>query len=183
LFSTIDGPVDVASTINRLNRASDAQLAAIKVTGKLRHNPVDGNLFRAALNVEDTKDAVVTLFDEELGIMVEGDSANYDAFGDALFDAWCRNRAGRRRHQAVGSALKITGTRTGDLKRYALAVGEFRAFDDGLNQRDELGEAAGGEAVLHHGALGDELRRVREVHRVAAAALSIVWAQGFNTVS
>ena len=93
--------------------------------------------------------------------MVEGDSANHDAFSDALLNTGCRNWAGGRRHQAVCPALKVTGTRAGDLKRDALAVSELRAFDDRFNQRNELGKSAGGEAVLNHGALGDELCGVR----------------------
>jgi hypothetical protein len=74
----------------------------------------------------------------------------------------------------VGPALKVAGTRSGDLKGYTLAVAKFWAFDDRFDKAYQLGEATGREAVLHHGSLCGQLRRMRQVHCVATTAGSVV---------
>jgi hypothetical protein len=147
--------MDVATSIDSLYDSADTQLSAIKVTGKLCHDTVDSNLLRASLNVKYTENAIVAFFDEELCIVVEGDSANDDAFGDALLNSGCGNGAGCRRHQAVGTALKVTSARTGNLQRDTLAVAELWTRYHWLNQRYELREATRCKAVLNHGALCD----------------------------
>jgi hypothetical protein len=183
LLCAIDGAVDMATAVDRFDDASDTQLAAIKVTRELCDDTVDGNLLGASFDVKHAKDAIVAFFNEELCIVVEGDTTDDYALRNAFLDTGCRNGAGRWRHQAVGAALKVTGSRTGDLEGYPLAIAKLRAFDDRLNETYELGEAASCEAVLNHGALCCELRRMREVHGVATAAGAVVWALWFHTIS